>query len=205
MNRQERRAREKENKKNGITKEEVARVVRSVQKETDLEHLKNAFIHLLHVSVLVLKDKYGFGRKRLTEFITYALDSFDSVERHYLTIPDIKDVLFEETKLTIDDKSGFKVQATGTTKEYLRDVNISKETRKGICKRMLNGKEANGAEDSDILQAYKQVVFFSDKSAQERLDGVKIGNLNVNVFDLIVWAKACNVSADYLLGVGERM
>lgn len=205
MNRQERRAKEKENKKNGITKAEVARIVKSVQKETDLEALKNAFVYLLHVSVMVLKDKYGFGRKRLTEFITYALDSFDSVERHYLTIPDMKDVLFEEAKLTIDDKSGFKVQQTGTTKEYLKIVNTAKETRKDICKRMLHGMEANGAEDSDILKAYEQVLFFSDKSAKERLECVKNKSLNVNVFDVVVFSRACNVSADYLLGVGERM
>lgn len=202
MNRKERRAAKKEPE---VTREMVERAVKKVTQQEELESLRKAFLCLMWVVLMVLRDKYGFGRKRLEEFAVRSVDLFDSVNKEYCSVPDMKDTIFEETGLILEEqKNALNVCRAESNKLYLKAVNNSKEIRKSVCERMCEAMEWSGAEVSDVRKVYDEVLFVSDKNADERVEDVRKKTQQVNLFDVIVWAKACNVSADWLLGLSER-
>lgn len=53
------------------------------------------------VPMMVLRDHYNFGRKRLEEFGEYYANMFDSVDKGYLNVPDMIRTLKEETGIDI--------------------------------------------------------------------------------------------------------
>lgn len=71
-----------------LTKSELNKVT---QKATN-----DVFELLLAIPVSVLHDKFGFGKKRCTEFTEKVLDLFDSYNRGYITIEDLREILWEE-------------------------------------------------------------------------------------------------------------
>ncbi len=52
--------------------------------------------------VMWLHDKKGWGKKRLTELITGVLELYDSFERGYITLDDLRETLKAETGAEID-------------------------------------------------------------------------------------------------------
>lgn len=53
------------------------------------------------VPMMVLRDHYNFGRKRLEDFGELYSDMFDSVTKGYLNVPDMIRTLKEETGIEI--------------------------------------------------------------------------------------------------------
>ncbi len=53
--------------------------------------------------LLVLRDKYGFGKKRLEEFIGHYLDVVNAYNDDYIQFQDVVNVLKEETGLDVSD------------------------------------------------------------------------------------------------------
>ena len=49
----------------------------------------------------MLHDKWGFGNKRLSKFLSQVNDTFDAIEKDYVSLKDIKKVLEEECKINI--------------------------------------------------------------------------------------------------------
>lgn len=56
------------------------------------------------VPMMVLRDHFGFGRKRLEDFATYYSDMFDSVGLGYLSLMDMVKTLNKETGIVIKMK-----------------------------------------------------------------------------------------------------
>lgn len=98
MNRAERRRQEKRGKM--TSKEPVINI-----KASDIENIKQdaakkaadkAFFLMLGLPLMVLHDKWGFGKVRGERFIEQVLDLYDSFEKGYLSLDDIHDCLLEE-------------------------------------------------------------------------------------------------------------
>lgn len=62
---------------------------------------QKATLTTLHISLLVLRDKYGFGSKRLGDFVEHFADVLDSINLDYLDFEDIKNAIYEETGVKI--------------------------------------------------------------------------------------------------------
>lgn len=60
-----------------------------------------AFILMLGLPMLVLRDKWGFGKVRSERFIEQVIDLYDSFDKGYLTIDDIHKALYEEAGIKI--------------------------------------------------------------------------------------------------------
>lgn len=65
------------------------------------ESLDFAIAYSMAVALMVLRDKFGFGAKRLEDFIDEAYEMYDSIENEYLDIEDIIQTIEEETGITI--------------------------------------------------------------------------------------------------------
>lgn len=106
MNRAERRRQQKSQ----VKKEAVYSVKRG-----NLDYAKRAaadmaidtaFKLMLGIPVMVLHDKYGFGKKRLPEFMDHVMELYDSFNRGYLTLDDIVECLEKETGIKLIEKGG---------------------------------------------------------------------------------------------------
>lgn len=53
----------------------------------------------------VLRTKYGFGPKRLREFMEYYNDLLDSFNKGYVSLPDIAQQLEKETGIRLDKEN----------------------------------------------------------------------------------------------------
>lgn len=56
---------------------------------------------ILPFSLLILRDKFGFGKVRLDRFQEAFMELHDSVDKGYLNFKDMEDALKEETGLTV--------------------------------------------------------------------------------------------------------
>lgn len=61
------------------------------------ESLNLAISYSIAVSMMVLRDKFDFGAKRLEDFIDGVYDMYDSIDQKYLSIDDIIKTIEEET------------------------------------------------------------------------------------------------------------
>lgn len=89
MNRGQRRAKER-----GAT-EYVAPVIRNIKTE-------EVMLKTLYAPLLVLRDKYGFGKKRLGDFTEYLIDEIKALESGYVSLDDIAKVIKDETGIEIE-------------------------------------------------------------------------------------------------------
>lgn len=106
MNRQQRRQKNKE----GIQpkKEPVINIkysdLQKIKKEAAQEAGEIALLLMLSIPVTVLHDKWGFGKIRIERFTDQVLDLYDSFEKDYVTLEDLKQCLLEEAGITIERK-----------------------------------------------------------------------------------------------------
>jgi hypothetical protein len=54
------------------------------------------------VLALCLRDKLGFGKKRAHKFLQEIEDTFDSIEKGYVTVEDIMTTIKDELDITIE-------------------------------------------------------------------------------------------------------
>lgn len=106
MNRAERRRMQKQGLP--VKKEPVINVkaadVQQIKKQATVEAADRAFLLMFGLPLLVLHDKWGFGKVRGERFIEQVLDLYDSFEKGYISLDDIHQVLWEE--------GGIKIQKT---------------------------------------------------------------------------------------------
>lgn len=100
MNRAERRRLQRSDR-DGVINIKQSDIQKIKQDATD-KAVRQAFTMMMHVPLIVLRDKYGFGAKRLDAFMNYMLDSFDSIERQYVNFEDLKQALEEETGIRVE-------------------------------------------------------------------------------------------------------
>jgi hypothetical protein len=117
MNRAERRRQAKAK----IKGEAVYQVKRS-----DLEKLHEEAIEsvskrvvpmMLYTSLMVLRDKYGFGRKRLKDFSEYVFSLYEGLDRELVTFDDLAEAIERETGVVLTaTKDGFHADTDGVNK-----------------------------------------------------------------------------------------
>lgn len=83
-----------------FTWEQIQQIKRDAAKEAVSEVIELT----LGIPAMVLKDKYGFGKKRLPEALDHMVDLYESYEMGYLTLQDIRKALWEEGGYKIEKR-----------------------------------------------------------------------------------------------------
>lgn len=92
-------------------------------KRSDLEYLhdealksvaKRVIPLVLYTSLMVLHDKYGFGRKRLGDFTEEVFNLYEAIDKKFVTFEDLVEAIEKETGVKISgDGDPFCVDADG--------------------------------------------------------------------------------------------
>jgi len=110
MNRAERRRLEKQGKI--ASKEPTINIkasdITSIKEDVAKKASDKAFFLMLGLPLMVLHDKWGFGKVRGERFITQVLDLYDSFEKGYLSLDDIHNCLWEEGGIKLVDREEHK-------------------------------------------------------------------------------------------------
>ena len=93
MNRAERRKLQKK----GITAKDLKMIEEASVKDA-INYATNAMIISF---AICLHDKWGWGHVRIKRLLEQVDDVFDSIDKDYVTIEDIKKAIFEETGILI--------------------------------------------------------------------------------------------------------
>ena len=75
--------------------------IEDIKRKATSEAMDFAFKQMMLLPLMVLRDKYGYGAKRLEEFIDNVADMLDSYNRGYLDLNDIEQTLKEETGIEV--------------------------------------------------------------------------------------------------------
>ena len=69
---------------------------------------ENATIKAVQITqlfpLMILRDKYGFGSKRLQDFLEHYSNMFDAYNKGYVKLEDIANTIYEETGVKISDE-----------------------------------------------------------------------------------------------------
>ena len=97
MNRQMRRAKERELLKEGkfMSDVEMKEMMDKVKKES----VKQASDLLFTSMMMVMRDEYGFGEKRLKRLSKEINEMLGDVTKGYLSLDDMKETLFKECNI----------------------------------------------------------------------------------------------------------
>lgn len=68
---------------------------------TCIGHIERTSQYSMAVPVMVLRDEFGFGKKRLDKFLDSYMELYDAIEEGYLNLDDIIKTLNEETSVEI--------------------------------------------------------------------------------------------------------
>ena len=85
----------------------VAAFEKSLQTARDLERSKAldfAVKHYTTALAIVLRDKWGFGRKRLKRILLQIADMYDSICEGYVSDTEIRATIFDETGIDLNNK-----------------------------------------------------------------------------------------------------
>ena len=97
MNRAERRklkrSQESGNATYTLRNEDVTRIKQDAAQEA----IDKAFALTLGLPMIVLHDQYGWGKKRLSDFMDYVLDQYDSFNKDFITLDDLWNTIEKET------------------------------------------------------------------------------------------------------------
>lgn len=77
--------------------------VKKIKDKAYLEGQQEALNIVNMIPLIVLRDKYGFGKKRMTEYINYYLETIEAYNEDYLKLEDIVKVLKEEVGIDLED------------------------------------------------------------------------------------------------------
>lgn len=64
--------------------------------------MRQSTILMLHIAMLYLRDKQGYGKKRLGDFVEGCFDILESISIDDINFKDIQDAIYEETGVKID-------------------------------------------------------------------------------------------------------
>lgn len=84
-----------------LTEDDIARI----KQDATNEALNKAFVLMLGIPAMVLRDKFGYGSVRLERFTDGTFDYYDSFQKGYITLKDCSDCLLEESGISIEEKA----------------------------------------------------------------------------------------------------
>lgn len=104
MNRAEMRRAKRENSKKQKTYTLTQAQIDSIKQEAIKEAVDKAFLLMLAIPVMVLHDKWWekSAKKRCPKFVDQCLDLYDSFEKDYVTLEDLKQCLEEESGVRLE-------------------------------------------------------------------------------------------------------
>lgn len=70
-------------------------------KAVEMEATKKAFLMMMGFPLLTLRDKFGFGKKRLNQFMDKMVDLYEAYEMDYVDLADLDRTIMEETGVTL--------------------------------------------------------------------------------------------------------
>lgn len=59
---------------------------------------------MLCLPMIVLHDKYGWGKKRLSDFMNHVLEQYDSFNKNFITLDDLWNTIEKETGVKMIEK-----------------------------------------------------------------------------------------------------
>lgn len=101
MNRAERRRQKKATEKAEKVVNIKAADVTQIKENATIEAANKAFILMLAIPMIVLRDDFGFGGKRLTKFIDRVLEQYKCFESGVVTIDELRQIIYDETGVSI--------------------------------------------------------------------------------------------------------
>lgn len=75
--------------------------IENIKLKATSEAMDFAFRQMMLLPLMVLRDHYGFGAKRLEYYIDHMADMLDSYNKGYLNLDDIEQTLEEETGIKV--------------------------------------------------------------------------------------------------------
>lgn len=100
MNRQERRRQATATKDRSIMIKESE--IRQIKEQATTEAIELAFEQVLAIPIMVLRDKYGFGKKRCERFAEQMLEVWRAVQDDYISIEDLRVTLWDEAGVRLE-------------------------------------------------------------------------------------------------------
>lgn len=100
----ERKAREALNPKKRVytlTEDDIERI----KQDATNEAMNKAFVLMLGIPSMVLRDKFGYGSVRLERFTDGTFDYYDSFQKGNITLQDCLDCLKDECGISIEEKA----------------------------------------------------------------------------------------------------
>lgn len=103
MNRKERRKNSVKSKEPiyNLTYSQIESIKRNATEEAVRKLVPFATAKNFYFSMMILRDKYGFGKKRLGDFMEYMANLYESFGDGYLSLEDMEETIFEETGVRI--------------------------------------------------------------------------------------------------------
>ena len=106
MNRAERRRlkrnQESRNATYTLRNEDVTRIKQDAAQEA----IDKAFVLMLGLPMIVLHDKYGWSKKRLSDFMDHVLEQYDSFSKNFITLDDLRNAIEKKTGVKLIEKVG---------------------------------------------------------------------------------------------------
>ena len=101
-------AKKKAQKKLEQPKEKVYTItesqIKQMKSDATNEAIGQALILMLSFPCMVMRDKHGYGKKRMEQYVDDILDYWDSFNKGYITFDDCVKCLEEETGINIVDE-----------------------------------------------------------------------------------------------------
>ena len=103
MGRAEIRRMQREQQKAQKTYNLTSGKISEIKKRAADEAIHAAFILMCGLPLMVLRDKFGFGKVRLERFSDALIDLYDSFDKGYVTLEDLHKAIYEETGVKITE------------------------------------------------------------------------------------------------------
>lgn len=82
---------------------EIKKGVKQYREELRAEAVDDALRVLSYVPLMVLRDKFGFGKVRLDRFLREFAEQVDCIENDFVGFDDMIEAIKDETGLNVDD------------------------------------------------------------------------------------------------------
>lgn len=78
--------------------------IHQIKQNAAAEAMEQAFVLMMGLPLMALRDEFEFGKKRLERFSDKVLDLYDSFNKDYITLQDVIDCVYEETGVKFQGK-----------------------------------------------------------------------------------------------------
>lgn len=95
----------KKSLRNKLNKETIQLTRKDYEALKEAERMNAANIINL-IPLIILRDKFGFGKVRLERYLKHYQDAVDSLNKGYLDLKDVEKVLLDEVKIAFYEEDG---------------------------------------------------------------------------------------------------